>query len=244
MQAGLLLLVHGEVTDPDVDMFDRERVFIEKRLAPLLERVPDLKVVMEHITTKDAAEFVAQAPPNVAATITPQHMMLNRNALFVVSYGSLRLLATSCGICCTGAAPGDIMVPRHMLLSQNGSPVYEVMHLLALVCAPWALLSREQAGSLEPQCLHGQPAPQTLSKRDRTPQYALQLHFTGAPEHLPTLCNFVQGGLRPHHYCLPILKREQHRAAVAAAAVSGSPKFFLGTDSAPHARSKKVQSPH
>ena len=184
MQAGLLLLVHGEVTDPDVDMFDRERVFIEKRLAPLLERVPDLKVVMEHITTKDAAEFVAQAPPNVAATITPQHMMLNRNALFVVSYGSLRLLATSCGICCTGAAPGDIMVPRHMLLSQNGSPVYEVMHLLALVCAPWALLSREQAGSLEPQCLHGQPAPQ-LSARGTE---HLSMHFNCTSLELQSTC--------------------------------------------------------
>ena len=191
-QAGLLLLVHGEVTDPDVDFFDREKVFIETKLKPLLDKVgscpatlptlpsgtvgkdgrwmradctpvptacstwrparrtytaptvrpvcrclncpcppstplpnlqvPELRVVMEHITTRDAAEFVASAPANVAASVTPQHLLLNRNALFV-------------------------------------------------------------------------------------------------------------GGLRPHAFCLPILKREEHRAAVAAAATSGSRKFFLGTDS-------------
>jgi len=80
--AGVLLLVHGEVTDPEVDMFDREAVFIQTKLIPLLDQVPDLKVVMEHITTADAAKFVASAPANVAATITPQHMLLNRNALF------------------------------------------------------------------------------------------------------------------------------------------------------------------
>lgn len=125
-EAGLLLLVHGEVTDAEVDMFDREAVFIETKLKPLLDQVPNLKVVMEHITTADAAEFVAAAPANIAATITPQHMLLNRNALFAK-------------------------------------------------------------------------------------------------------------GLRPHNYCLPILKRERHREAVAAAATSGSAKFFLGTDSAPHA---------
>ncbi|KAI8463663.1 MAG: dihydroorotase, homodimeric type [Monoraphidium minutum] len=124
------LLVHGEVTDDAVDMFDREAVFIKTKLVPLLERVPELRVVMEHITTADAAEFVAAAPPNVAATVTPQHMLLNRNALFVK-------------------------------------------------------------------------------------------------------------GLRPHNYCLPVLKRERHREAVAAAAASGSAKFFLGTDSAPHARHAK-----
>ena len=84
MQAGLLLLVHGEVTDPRVDMFDREAVFIETVLTPLLERMPDLRVVLEHITTKQAAEFVASAPSNVAATVTPQHMLYNRNALFQV----------------------------------------------------------------------------------------------------------------------------------------------------------------
>lgn len=123
---GLLLLVHGEVTDPEVDMFDREAVFIEKKLKPLLDQVPALKVVMEHITTADAAEYVAAAPNNIAASVTPQHMLLNRNALFAK-------------------------------------------------------------------------------------------------------------GLRPHNYCLPILKRERHREAVAAAATSGSRKFFLGTDSAPHA---------
>eukprot|EP00798_Chlamydomonas_sp_ICE-L_P003065 gene3065-13084_t len=124
-EVGMLLLVHGEVTDSEVDMFDREAVFIQEKLIPLLDKLPSLKVVMEHITTKNAAEFVALAPDNVAASITPQHMLLNRNALFV-------------------------------------------------------------------------------------------------------------GGLRPHNYCLPILKREVHREAVAAAATSGSKKFFLGTDSAPH----------
>lgn len=84
VQAGVLLLVHGEVTGADVDLFDRERVFIETVLHPLLQRVPKLKVVMEHITTKDAVDFVASAPDNVAASITPQHMLLNRNALFEV----------------------------------------------------------------------------------------------------------------------------------------------------------------
>lgn len=84
MQAGLLLLVHGEVTDPAVDFFDREKVFIEQKLKPILENVPDLKIVMEHITTRDAAEFVQLGPENLAASITPQHMLLNRNALFQV----------------------------------------------------------------------------------------------------------------------------------------------------------------
>ncbi|EFN53128.1 hypothetical protein CHLNCDRAFT_137490 [Chlorella variabilis] len=129
-EAGLLLLVHGEVTDPEVDFFDREKVFIETKLKPLLDEVPELRVVMEHITTADAAAFVAASPASVAASVTPQHMLLNRNALFL-------------------------------------------------------------------------------------------------------------GGLRPHAFCLPILKREEHRAAVAAAATSGSPKFFLGTDSAPHPKHAK-----
>jgi dihydroorotase len=131
MQAiGMVLCVHGEVTDPAVDVFDREAVFIERILAPLVRDFPELKVVLEHITTRQAAEFVADAPATVAATITPQHLHLNRNALF-------------------------------------------------------------------------------------------------------------QGGLRPHAYCLPVIKREEHRLAVRKAAVSGSPKFFLGTDSAPHAREAK-----
>lgn len=124
------LLVHGEVTDPAVDVFDRERVFIERHLAPLLERFPRLRVVLEHITTREAVDFVLQAHPGVAATITAHHLLLNRNALFA-------------------------------------------------------------------------------------------------------------GGLRPHHYCLPVLKREQHRQALLEAATSGDPKFFLGTDSAPHARHAK-----
>jgi len=128
--AGMPLLVHGEVTDPGVDVFDRERVFIETVLAPLVGRFPELRVVLEHITTREAAEFVARAPENVAATITAHHLLLNRNAIFA-------------------------------------------------------------------------------------------------------------GGIRPHHYCLPVLKRETHRQALVAAAVSGNPRFFLGTDTAPHARGAK-----
>ncbi|MDZ7853009.1 MAG: dihydroorotase [Halomonas sp.] len=127
---GIPLLVHGEVTDADIDIFDREAVFIERVMKPLLERHPDLKVVFEHITTADAADFVAAAPVNVAATITVHHLLFNRNYMLV-------------------------------------------------------------------------------------------------------------GGIRPHYYCLPILKRERHRQALLAAATSGSPKFFLGTDSAPHARGDK-----
>ena len=131
MQAiGMTLCVHGEVTDPDVDVFDREAVFIERVLEPLVDDFPDLKIVFEHITTAEAADFVRDAPPTVAATVTPQHLHINRNALFA-------------------------------------------------------------------------------------------------------------GGLRPHAFCLPVAKREAHRLAVRKAAVSGSPKFFLGTDSAPHARSAK-----
>ena len=125
-RAGMVLCVHGEVTDPAVDIFDREAVFLDRVLAPLLADFPALKVVLEHITTADAAQFVADGPATLAATITPQHLHLNRNALFA-------------------------------------------------------------------------------------------------------------GGLRPHAYCLPVVKRERHRLAVRAAAVSGSAKFFLGTDSAPHA---------
>lgn len=127
---GLPLLVHGEVTDPSVDIFDRERVFIERVLEPLVERWPGLKVVFEHITTADAVEWVLRAPPTVAATITPHHLLYDRNAIFT-------------------------------------------------------------------------------------------------------------GGLRPHFYCLPVLKRDVHREALVWAATSGSPRFFLGTDSAPHARHAK-----
>jgi len=129
-ETGLPLLVHGEVTDPDVDVFDRERVFIERHLARIVERFPRLKVVLEHITTREAVAFIEQAGANVAATITAHHLLLNRNAMFA-------------------------------------------------------------------------------------------------------------GGLRPHAYCLPVLKREEHRRALVAAATSGNPKFFLGTDSAPHARHAK-----
>ena len=127
---GMPLLVHGEVTDPAIDIFDRESVFLETVLQPLLARRPGLSVVFEHITTADAAQFVASAGENVAATITAHHLLYNRNAIFT-------------------------------------------------------------------------------------------------------------GGVRPHYYCLPVLKREKHRAALVAAATSGSHKFFLGTDSAPHARSTK-----
>ncbi|OYY95119.1 MAG: dihydroorotase [Hydrogenophilales bacterium 28-61-23] len=129
-ETGLPLLLHGEVTDPDIDVFDREAVFIERILAPLLRLFPNLKVVLEHITTRQAAEFVAAAPANVAATITAHHLLYNRNAMF-------------------------------------------------------------------------------------------------------------QGGIRPHYYCLPVLKRETHRQALIKAAISGNPKFFLGTDSAPHAKAAK-----
>lgn len=130
---GMPLLIHGEVTDGDVDVFDREKVFIERHLQPLLKDFPGLKVVFEHITTQDAAEFVAAGPANLAATITAHHLLMNRNAMFT-------------------------------------------------------------------------------------------------------------GGIRPHHYCLPVLKRETHRAALVKAATSGSPKFFLGTDSAPHPKSAKEAS--
>jgi dihydroorotase len=126
----LPLLLHGEVTDPDIDIFDRERVFIERHLMPLQARFPALRMVLEHITTSDAVEFVRGAPANVAATITAHHLLLNRNALF-------------------------------------------------------------------------------------------------------------EGGIRPHNYCAPILKRETHRAALLQAATSGDPHFFLGTDSAPHPREAK-----
>jgi dihydroorotase len=129
-EAGLPLLLHGEVTDSDVDLFDREAVFIERILEPLLQRRPGLRVVLEHITTRQAAAFVSEAPANVAATITVHHLLFNRNAMF-------------------------------------------------------------------------------------------------------------QGGIRPHYYCLPVLKRETHREALIAAATSGDPKFFLGTDSAPHATAAK-----
>ena len=129
-EVGLPLLVHGEVTDPAVDVFDRETVFLDRVLAPLLQRLPALRVVMEHITTQGAADFVRQAPANVGATITPQHLLHNRNAIF-------------------------------------------------------------------------------------------------------------KGGIRPHYYCLPILKRERDREALVDAATGGNPKFFLGTDSAPHAQHLK-----
>jgi dihydroorotase len=127
---GMVLCVHGEVTNPDVDVFDREAVFIDRVLEPVTRDFPELKFVLEHITTAEAVQFVESAGPTIAATMTPQHLIINRNALFA-------------------------------------------------------------------------------------------------------------GGLRPHAYCLPVVKREKHRLAVRKAATSGSPKFFLGTDSAPHAREAK-----
>jgi len=132
-KAGLLLLVHGEVTDADVDIFDREAVFIDRVMRRLRADLPELKVVFEHITTKEAAEYVTGSDAFTAATITPQHLLYNRNAIFM-------------------------------------------------------------------------------------------------------------GGLRPHYYCLPVLKSEEHRRALLKAATSGSPKFFLGTDSAPHAGQMKENS--
>ena len=126
----LVLLVHGEATDAEVDVFDRERVFVERTLAPVVRDFPALRIVLEHVTTREAVDFVAAAPANVAATITPQHLLWSRNALFA-------------------------------------------------------------------------------------------------------------GGLRPHLYCLPVLKREAHRQALLRAATSGNAKFFLGTDSAPHAKAAK-----
>jgi len=123
---GLLLLVHGEVTSPDIDLFDRERAFIDAQLIPLRRAFPALKIVFEHITTREAAQYVGEAGANTAATITAHHLLYNRNAIFL-------------------------------------------------------------------------------------------------------------GGIRPHYYCLPVLKREEHRLALVAAATSGSDRFFLGTDSAPHA---------
>lgn len=127
---GMLLLVHGEVTDHDIDIFDREKIFIDRYLQHIVSRLPKLKVVFEHITTADAASFVASSSGNVAATITPQHLLLNRNDLLV-------------------------------------------------------------------------------------------------------------GGVRPHNYCLPVLKRRTHQEALRAAVASGSTKFFLGTDSAPHEQHRK-----
>ena len=129
-ETGIPLLIHGEVTDPKIDVFDREKVFIERTLIGVLQKFPRLKIVLEHITTANAVKFVLSAPDTVAATITAHHLLMNRNDIF-------------------------------------------------------------------------------------------------------------SGGIRPHNYCLPILKREEHRQALIKAATSGNPKFFLGTDSAPHSRRSK-----
>ena len=132
-ECGMVLCVHGEVTAPEIDVFDREAIFIEQVLSQIVRDFPELKVVLEHITTREAAQFVSQAPDNVGATLTPQHLLFNRNEIF-------------------------------------------------------------------------------------------------------------KGGIRPHYYCLPILKRETHRQALLEAATSGNPKFFLGTDSAPHATHTKERA--
>ncbi len=129
-ELGVPLLIHGETTDPHIDVFDRERVFIEEVLGPTVERFSSLKIVLEHITTREAVQYVEVTGARVAATITAHHLLLNRNALFM-------------------------------------------------------------------------------------------------------------GGVRPHHYCLPVLKREEDREALVGAATSGNPKFFLGTDSAPHSQPAK-----
>ncbi len=111
-QAGMLLLVHGEVTSPEVDVFDREMVFIETVLRPLLEQLPNLKVVLEHITTQQAVEFVESAPANIAASITPQHMLFNRNALFQVGTSLCSKICSAMRLidglvaCCTHANVG------------------------------------------------------------------------------------------------------------------------------------------
>lgn len=130
---GIPLLIHGEVTDNDIDIFDREAVFIERNLSNIVNKFPDLRIVFEHVTTADAVQFVLDGSSNIAATITPQHLMFNRNAILV-------------------------------------------------------------------------------------------------------------GGIKPHHYCLPIIKREKHRQVLIQAATSGNPKFFLGTDSAPHLQHLKESS--
>ena len=132
-EIGMPLLVHGEVTVPDIDVFDREAVFIDRILAPLTQRFPTLRMVLEHVTSQQGIAFVVDSADNIAATLTAHHLLLNRNAMFA-------------------------------------------------------------------------------------------------------------GGIRPHHYCLPVLKREQHRQALLEAATSGNPKFFLGTDSAPHAQAAKETS--
>lgn len=132
-EVGMLLLIHGEVTDGDIDIFDREKVFIDRHLSMIVESFPSLKIVFEHITTQDAVEFVSASPENVAATITPQHLLLNRNDLLV-------------------------------------------------------------------------------------------------------------GGVKPHNYCLPVLKRNTHQQALRDVVASGSTKFFLGTDSAPHEKHRKESS--
>jgi dihydroorotase len=132
-EIGMPLLVHGEVTDPDVDVFDREAVFIDRVLAPLVKRLPDLKLVLEHVSTRQGIEFVMNGSDHIAGTLTAHHLLMNRNAIFA-------------------------------------------------------------------------------------------------------------GGIRPHNYCLPVLKREQHRLALLEAATSGNPKFFLGTDSAPHSQAAKETS--
>ena len=129
-EVGIPLLIHGEVNDSSVDIFDRERIFIEQELIPLIKNFPSLKIVLEHISTQTAVDFIISSPENVAATITPHHLLINRNAIF-------------------------------------------------------------------------------------------------------------QGGIKPHHYCLPILKRKEDQISLIQAAISGNPKFFIGTDSAPHEQSKK-----
>ena len=129
-ELGMPLLIHGETTDPEIDVFDREKAFLEMTMGPLVDRFPDLRIVIEHITTRDAVQYVEVTGPNIGATITAHHLLMNRNALFL-------------------------------------------------------------------------------------------------------------GGIRPHNYCLPVLKREEHREALVEAAISGNPKFFLGTDSAPHAKHTK-----
>jgi len=202
------LLIHGEVTDADVDIFDREAVFIDRTLAPLVTRFPALRIVFEHITTAEAAQFVADAPATVAATITPQHLHISRNAMLV---GGIRPHAY-----CLPVAKREHHRLAVRAAAASGSPKF----FLGTDSAPHAVHTKEAVAFVEAA------APNVAA--------------TITPQHLHINRNaMLVGGIRPHAYCLPVAKREKHRLALRRAATSGNPKFFLGTDSAPHARHAK-----
>ena len=261
VQARLLLLVHGEVTDPAVDFYDRERVFIDTKLRPLLDKLPELRVVLEHITTRDAAELVAAGPPTLAATVTPQHMLLNRNALFQVGALALHQAAFTLKPSTTPFPPvrDPIRVWQYRSrfkkggkeLCGNPTPGRQD-HARAegqirrerpqcersLIQTYRAYMATRERHTGQACCLGGHGAEQSSWRpSDGPPISCLSPATFPGSEGRRVL---RQGGLRPHNFCLPILKREVHREAVLAAATSGHPRFFLGTDSAPHARSTKV----